>query len=429
MPDNRELAKEMLLGQVSMEEAGQQREAQSRTTGDVAVEPATEPPEVEAGAIPEVKAPVMTELPEEGRKFPCKNCGARLDFDPAERALKCPYCGHVEEIAPSKSRIEEHDFQAALEKINMAQGTIASRSSEVTCPGCRAKVLLEDNVQTEMCPFCATHLENVPRTRAAEMICPESLLPFRVTRQESIDAFNKWIRARWFAPGDLRQFANLGQLSGVYIPFWTYDSMTYSHYTGQRGNDYWTTETYRGAKGQTYTRQVRHTRWTYVSGEVDHFFDDILVCASRSLPEKHVNQLEPWDLADLQPFDSRYLAGFKTERYVVSLGEGFQKAQQLMAPEIRRLITKDIGGDHQSISSVQTQYVGVTYKHLLLPLWLAVYRYRDRTYHILVNARTGEVCGTRPYSVVKIALAVLVGMIALAVIVWIVVQNQQWFAP
>jgi len=377
---------------------------------------------------PEQKPPTLTAAPPSGKKFPCKNCGARLDFDPSARALKCPYCGYVEQIAPASTKIEEHDYQAALEKIPVDCGTIANRSQQIRCPACGATILLEDNIETTACPFCATHLENTPRTAAQSMICPESLLPFRISQKDAVTAFNNWIQSRWFAPSNLKQLANLGQLSGIYLPFWTYDSMTYSHYTGQRGDDYWETESYTTTEnGKTVqrTRQVRKTRWTYVSGEVDHFFDDVLVVASKSLPTNYVNELEPWDLSDLAPFNPAYLAGFKTERYVVTLGEGFQVAQQIMAPQIRHLIEQDIGGDHQQISSVQTQNVGVTYKHLLLPLWLAVYNYQQKTFRILVNARTAEVTGARPYSWIKITLFTLLCLAVLAVIIYFITQHQQ----
>ena len=89
---------------------------------------------------------------------------------------------------------------------------------------------------------------------------------------------------------------------------------------------------------------------------------------------------------------------------------------------IRSLIRVNIGGDHQQITSVHTQHVGVTYKHILLPLWLAVYRYQSKTFRILVNARTGEVSGDRPYSWIKITLAVLAGLIV-AVIIAIAVAH------
>ncbi len=162
------------------------------------------------------------------------------------------------------------------------------------------------------------------------------------------------------------------------------------------------------AQGQpeTRTRTVIQTDWYPTSGQVKHFFDDVLVYASASLPRDKIDQLEPWDLADLKPFDPAFLAGFKTERYTVGLVDGFKIAGQRMDVTIRQLCCQDIGGDHQQLSSVQTQHVGVTFKHLLLPVWLAAYSYQGQPFRILINARTGEVDGTRPYSWVKIALMV-----------------------
>ena len=390
--------------------------------------PTHEPPPLPAGAVPQRKPPTITKPPASDRKFPCKNCGAKLDFDPSQRALKCPYCGHVEEIAPSQSTVRECDFQAYLGKQAGETAAIAGRSTEVRCPGCQANVLLEDNVVTDACPFCGTHLSNTKPEEAQEQIPPQCILPFALAKDKAIAAFNGWISGLWFAPSDLLQLANIGQLSGVYVPFWTYDSMTYSHYTGQRGDDYWDTETYTetDAEGHsvTRTREVRKTRWTYVSGEVDHFFDDVLVCASRSLPENYVTKLEPWDLQDLESFKADFLAGFKTERYTVTLGDGFSEAQQIMTTEIRQLCEQDIGGDHQRLSDVSTQHVGVTFKHLLLPIWLAVYRYNNNTYRILVNARTGDVTGTRPWSALKITLAVLAGLVVLGIVIALVASNQ-----
>jgi hypothetical protein len=74
---------------------------------------------------------------------------------------------------------------------------------------------------------------------------------------------------------------------------------------------------------------------------------------------------------------------------------------------IRKDVKRQIGGDHQRIDSLQTRHSGVTYKHVLLPLWICSYRFRDRVFRFLVNARTGEVQGQRPWSWVKIGLAAL----------------------
>src|SRR5262249_51532477 len=180
----------------------------------------------------EAKPPTVTQAAPAGRKFPCAKCGARLDFDPSARALKCPYCGHVEEIRPDTDTVQERDYDAYLQKVTGTKRTIEGRSSQVRCTGCGAVVLLEDKVATERCPFCGTHLENKPEA-AQEMIPPESILPFKIDLRKARAAFDLWIKSRWFAPSALKKLANLGQLSGIYVPYWTYDSMTYTHYTGQ----------------------------------------------------------------------------------------------------------------------------------------------------------------------------------------------------
>jgi hypothetical protein len=194
------------------------------------------------------------------------------------------------------------------------------------------------------------------------------------------------------------------------VPYWTYDANTISAYSGERGEDYHVTESYttrENGKTVTRTRQVKKTRWHRVSGTVTNAFDDVLVLASRSLPAACTTRLEPWDLENLAPFQPEYLAGFRTESYQVGLEEGMEQAKTIMDAAIRTAICRDIGGDHQRVHDVDTQYNDLTFKHVLLPLWLSVYRYGEKPYRFVVNARTGEVQGERPWSWVKITLAVL----------------------
>jgi hypothetical protein len=173
----------------------------------------------------------------------------------------------------------------------------------------------------------------------------------------------------------------------------------------------------------TRTRQVRRTRWWPVSGRVGNDFDDVMVLASRSLPPGYAEALEPWDLPDLVPYRDEYLSGFVAESYQIGLPEGFEIAKSIMAGTIRATIAGDIGGDHQRIHSVDTRYFNVTFKHALLPVWISAYRFHDRTFRFLVNARTGEVQGERPYSWVKITAAVLAAVIAILVVLLILRAN------
>jgi DNA-directed RNA polymerase subunit RPC12/RpoP len=368
---------------------------------------ATPPADSEAT---QTREPSTTSAPPAGRKFPCAKCGAKLDFDPSSRALQCPYCGYTQVIEPSNQKLEEHDLEAQL-RHGDGGGVLAGRSTQVRCAACNAIVLLEDKVATDHCPYCGTHLENKPEA-AETMIKPEGVIPFAVAHRDAIGSYERWLKGLWFAPTALRQFAILGQLGGIYVPYWTFDSMTYTHYTGQRGEDYTDTESYTetDAQGLTVsrTRNVTKTRWYSVSGEVRHFFDDVCICASQGVPPEYAPVPQPSELKKLLAFSDDYLSGFKTERYTVGPKDGFDQAKAIMDGKIRELCTRDIGGDHQRLETVQTQHVGVTFKHILLPIWLASYRYREKVFRVLVNGQTGEVQGDRPYSWAKIGILIAV---------------------
>ncbi len=202
-------------------------------------------------------------------------------------------------------------------------------------------------------------------------------------------------------------------MDGIYVPYWTFDAQTETDYRGQRGDDYYVTRT-RTVNGKTETYQERRTRWTSVSGRVRRFFNDVLVMASHSLPRAHTDALEPWDLGALAPYRPDYLSGFSAEAYGVELEDGLREARAKMDAVIDNDIRRDIGGDHQRITGKHTEMSEVTFKHVLLPVWMAAYKFQDRSFRFVVNGQTGKVQGERPWSKWKIAFAILLALIVAA---------------
>jgi hypothetical protein len=148
------------------------------------------------------------------------------------------------------------------------------------------------------------------------------------------------------------------------------------------------------------------------------------VLGSKALPKKYTDNLQPWDLSALEPYTPEFLAGFQAEGYSIELEEGYDEARDHMDRVIRRDVAFDIGGDRQRIHNIQTAVSDVTFKHILLPVWMAAYKYRGKSYRFVVNGQTGRVQGERPYSAIKIAIAVTVGLLAAAAIGYIIAQNQ-----
>jgi hypothetical protein len=171
---------------------------------------------------------------------------------------------------------------------------------------------------------------------------------------------------------------------------------------GERGEHYHVTV----KRGDQQVRE-RRTRWQHASGSFRRFFDDVLVVAGLGLPAKIVRSLEPWPLHDCLPFNQQVLAGYLARTYDISLDAGLAEAEDRIEAALVVDVRQRIGGDEQRVHSIQTNYGALTYKHLLLPVWILAYRYGDKTFQVVVNAATGEVQGERPYSWIKITLFAL----------------------
>ena len=360
-----------------------------------------------------------------GLKFACTSCGAYLKYAPGTTHLTCEYCNTQNEIT-GFGEVEELDYFAFLSDGDSPAGTVSEHF--VKCETCNATSSIKPTVTSASCPYCSAPfvLENAYNEN---VIPPNSILPFKLDEKTAKNEFIKWIDKLWYAPNDLKKVVSkLDYFKGVYIPYWTYDTNTFTQYTGERGEHYYVTETYtttENGKSVTNTRQVQKTRWYSASGSVMLFFDDLLVTASKSLPEKYVRNLEPWDMENLVTFNQSYLSGYTTEKYQINLKEGFDIAKILAEPNIMSAIRNDIGGDEQRIDTTDTKYSNITFKHLLFPLYVSVYKYNGKVYQFLINARTGEVQGQRPYSTIKIIFTVLLVLAIIAAIVYYAKYYQQ----
>lgn len=327
------------------------------------------------------------------QEFRCGSCGAGLEWDPESSQLRCPACKTGLEIHPQGS-VEEIPFDQAREV------KLSDTAMEVTCSSCGASTQFEAGAVAGKCPFCAAAIVAQPKA-ADPMVAPHGVLPFKVPQPAASAAVKDWLGSLWFAPNDLKAVAQQEGLQGVYIPYWTYDAATYSIYEGQRGHYY------KDERGQ------RQIAWESCRGAVSCAFDDVLAPATRAVQPSRLDALEPWPLADVKPYEPGYLAGFRAQRYQIAMNDGFRYAQGKMRDEIESLACSQMGGDQNRVTDIRTEYDGVTFKHLLLPVWIGAYRYGGQVYQVVVNAQRGEVSGERPVSTIKVVLAIIAALIVM----------------
>ncbi|MFP1644269.1 TFIIB-type zinc ribbon-containing protein [Pontitalea aquivivens] len=354
--------------------------------------------------------------------YPCEACGADLRFSPGQTRLVCDHCGHVQDIPPATGRgtamLHELDLEAAL-RAELPELEMEDHRT-VSCPNCAAIIELTGANHAAECPYCATPV--VVDTGTHRLIKPQGVVPFVLTEAQARAAVGRWLGRLWFAPSGVAKYARRGRrMTGIYAPFWTFDAQTRSAYVGQRGTYYYETRTVTvrvDGRNERRQEEVRRIRWQSVAGRVARAFDDVLIYAARSLPPRYTDALKPWDLSALAAYRPDYLAGFEAEGYTVDLREGHYLARAEMAHVIASDVRRDIGGDEQRIDRIDTDFSDETFKHILLPVWTAAYRYRGRSYRFVVNGQTGRVQGDRPWSAWKIAFAVLLALILAGVVAY-----------
>ena len=344
-------------------------------------------------------------------KFNCPACGAEAIWNPAKRALVCPYCSTVSpaELKADGSLVEESDLVVALRALPDDQRGWAAVKKTVRCRSCNAVSVFDPQHVAKNCEFCGSPAIVAVEDTGAP-IRPGSMMPFKVADTKVREDIRAWYGSHWFAPNKLKTKALTDTLHGVYLPYWTFDAHADCPWDAEAGHYYYV----RGSDG----KQQRRVRWEPASGRVEHFFDDVLVPASKGVHEKLLVELEPFPTStDLVPYDPGYVSGWVVEQYQIDLVQAAERSRSRMGEDLEKMCAQQIPGDTHRNLRIHPQFSAQTFKHILLPVWLLTYTYGTRNFQVAVNGQTGKITGEYPISWVKVALVVLLALIAIAIFI------------
>ncbi|WP_433666132.1 hypothetical protein ACQP06_20550 [Nocardia sp. CA-136227] len=353
------------------------------------------------------------------RTYPCSACGAQLVFDPAGQDLLCPSCGNRSPVTAPNVPVQARELGPAMAALRELQGQAAgprvTGEWEVKCQNCGGTTGFNGSLTATRCPYCATPIQRDDVHNAPARLPVDGVVPFLVGEKQARELVEKWVSKRWFAPSNFRKYRRIGAFSSLYTAYFTYDADTASWYQGERGDDY---QVRVGTDEDGDPIYETHTRWHSVAGEVGNEFADLPVLANENLNRDRIRSLEPWPVEQARAYSPEFVAGHLCRTYDKDAEESFPEAQQRIESAIESSVRADIGGDHQRIHELNTNWNWLAYKHVLLPIWLLTVVYMDKTYQVYINGLTGQVSGDRPWSKAKIIAAIVA---VLAVIVAVVV--------
>ena len=357
-------------------------------------------------------------------KHACAACGAQAEWNPSKQLLVCPFCGTSAPFTVDKESgaLVENDLAKALRDLpDEARGWLTEKRT-VQCQSCKAVSVFDPERVGQNCQFCGSP-SLVDYTEIKAPIRPQALLAFKFAESQVREQIRRWYASKWLAPGKLKSRALVDRVRGVYIPYWTFDAQAACPWEAEAGHYYYTTESYRDNQGRSQTRQVQHVRWEPASGRVDHFFDDEPVPGTQGVSHVLLRQIEPFATAELVPYDTAFLSGFIVEHYQVVLLQAAQASQDSMTEKLRQMCAAQIPGDTYRNLEIHPTFSAQTFKHILVPVWLLSYLYGTRTFQVVVNGYDGRMAGQYPKSPWKIALLVLLAIIAFLIFVMLNQNN------
>ena len=329
----------------------------------------------------------------------CQTCGGDLVFNPAQNGLVCKRCGNFQSVTGTVT--SEKSFRALL---NSAP-TWQKDTTVLRCEHCGAKSVVSKFDLVAKCDYCGA--ANLVKTEEHPGLRPDTIVLFGLSRAEADKQVSSWLSKRLFAPSAFRQQLKGRQLKGIYYPAFTFDADVVAHYTGTLVQTNFITVTVDG-KETTRSQTTRRS----INDVESKSFDDILILANDAeITNKVLQQIQPFGTNQGQAFQQVYLSGYTVAQASKVAQQCWDEAKLNIEQNIRNQISTRYIGDNTSFENLHLDidFTNITYKYVLLPIYVGHIEYKGKKYPFYMNGQTGKISAKTPKSFWKIFFTCLLG--------------------
>ena len=359
-------------------------------------------------------------MPTQVTNYQCPACTGPLHYSAKSGKLECDYCGssfdvadiealyaHKEaEAAAAKQAADEKADAAAAAETEAAQA--AAQSGNVggwdtsglssdwgadadglrvySCPSCGAELICDETTAATSCPYCGN--PTVVPGQFSGALRPDFILPFRLTKDDAVQALRAHYKGKPFLPKSFTSANHIEQIQGVYVPFWLFDG-------GAEGS-----ASYRASNTSVYETgdyEVTETMHYDVFRAGSIAFEKIPVDASSKMPDDHMDSIEPFDYAQMQPFSTAYLPGYLADKYDVPVDDSRDRADARCRETLAQALRDTVTGygtcvtDHTDIRLHRGKV-----HYALLPVWMLSTKWNGESFLFAMNGQTGKLVGDLP---------------------------------
>lgn len=341
---------------------------------------------------------------DQAKRFNCPNCGAAIAYDVAAGGIACEYCGYTAPVKSIHVGKTADEFEFTLETVSQAERGWGIKRQLLHCDACGAELSLPEGRLSTTCPFCASNQVNIS-TSLEETLRPRFIIPFKIPTEQTRRLAADFLGKGWFHPDQLKAATVIQRISGIYLPFWTFDTQVEAQWRAQVGYEH--TERHYNAHEKRWETRTRIV-WRWENGHVQLSIDDLLVSGSSP---KHISQhilknIYPFQMQSLMAYEPGFLAGWQAQAYQTTLTDAWESGKSLIRENARQACYQDIPTHHIRNFSMSADFEDEEWRYILLPVYLASYQFEDEIYQLMINGQTGSVAGQKPVAWWKVWLAI-----------------------
>lgn len=320
------------------------------------------------------------------KEYDCPNCGGSLTFDPPTAGWKCGYCF-------SDFNKEEIDkIYGNTESENLSEE--ATDLDTYHCESCGAELIADDTTSATFCLYCKS--PTIIKQRFKGEFQPKFVIPFKITKDQSVALYKNWIGKKLFAPTSFKQDEEIDKITGIYAPFWLFDCDAHGSTTG-------TATKVRTWRSGSY--EYTNTKYYHIERQGNARYEKVPIDSSTKLDDKYMNMIEPYDYNEMADFSMAYLTGFMADKYDVDVDECKKVMQTRVEDFIENRLRDTVNGySTYSATSKNAHLHDVVNNYALMPIYLLVNKHKETKHMFLVNGQTGKVVGETPIDHRKQAL-------------------------
>ena len=277
----------------------------------------------------------------------------------------------------------------------------------IRCDSCGASITGISSWKPTVCDYCGSEvIVELPPEQASAVADRPRCVAFRIDAGQAAQRLRGWLKASFWAPGDLASSARTEEQSGVYAPAWEARVDVETDWKGADSDTRYRNVTKtrtdpQTGRQETYEDSEPYTVWTPVSGEHNASYAEV-INASGALTQDEVSALTPWDAGDEEDLTEALNQGRRMEEPKMSEEEAIRQAREIIEGKERsecEKLANRLDGASVKFGEFLTQRV-------IVPVWIFRYRYKGKTQRAVMNGQTGELHGQRPVSPLKVALAI-----------------------